>query len=306
MPLVEDAYPTPGGVPLRPRPKAQRGSPLATAAVTTGRRLSRPLARAAISKGSELVRAQNMVTDVPMPTIGVPNPYGDGASAYEPETEIFDPGVDNPLLKGWDHAFNAVQASKRQERQATQASQGESFAAGAVAADNAASQVTGSAAAVINAARTMLGKPYIWGGTTARGVDCSGLIYYAFNQAGIPLKRFRAVDYAKMGTAVSQDQARPGDLVYWDNPNTTTDHIGIYIGNGQVIQSPTTGDVTKVSKIWNNPPAQFRRILKDNAFGQVATPTGAPATSYRGRPLLDARSIGVASPVNFSRKGLVE
>jgi cell wall-associated NlpC family hydrolase len=145
---------------------------------------------------------------------------------------------------------------------------------------------SGAVSMVLQAAKTMLGKPYIWGGTTSRGVDCSGLIYYAFNAAGVKIPRLRAIDYGRMGTAVPASQARPGDIVYWDNPNTTTDHVGIYLGDGTVIQAPTTGDVVKVSRVWGNPT--YRRIVDDGGFSRVATPSGAPTLAYNGRPVSTA------------------
>jgi hypothetical protein len=132
-------------------------------------------------------------------------------------------------------------------------------------------------------AKGMLGKPYIWGGTTSRGVDCSGLIYYAFNAAGVKIPRLRAIDYGRMGTAVSAAQARPGDIVYWDNPNTTTDHVGIYLGNGHVIQAPTSGDVVKISQVWGNPT--YRRIVNDGNFTTGPTPSGGTQQMYGGRPV---------------------
>jgi hypothetical protein len=144
-------------------------------------------------------------------------------------------------------------------------------------------QANGVAGSIINMAKGMLGKPYIWGGTTSRGVDCSGLIYYAFNAAGVKIPRLRAIDYGRMGTAVSAAQARPGDIVYWDNPNTTTDHVGIYLGNGHVIQAPTSGDVVKISQVWGNPT--YRRIVNDGNFTTGPTPSGGTQQMYGGRPV---------------------
>jgi len=241
-------------------------------------------------------RASNIENDVPV--VGVPNPYGVGASAYEPETELYDPGVDNPLLKGWDDAYNAVQRSRAKER-AAQAGTTEIPADTVIGSDAHGPMVKGSAAAVIAAAKTMLGKPYIWGGTTSRGVDCSGLLYLAFNQAGIPMRRFVASEYGKMGQQVSAHDARPGDVVYWDEKGPV-DHVGIYLGNGMVIQSPQSGDVTKISRVWGNPT--YRRILNDSAFGKQATPSGQPVVSYRGQVATGAAAaaIGVASPVHLS------
>jgi soluble lytic murein transglycosylase-like protein len=174
----------------------------------------------------------------------------------------------------------------------------------------------GSAASVVAAARSLLGKPYVWGGTTAAGVDCSGLLYYALNKAGIKTPRYRAVDWGKQGTAVAPQAARPGDIVYWDNPGTSTDHVGIYVGNGLVIQAPTSGDVVKVSKIWGAPV--YRRILKDANFNVADfIPHDAKRqATYAGRPVSVAfdwnavaaqapayAPVSVAAPVQLHKPG---
>jgi cell wall-associated NlpC family hydrolase len=66
----------------------------------------------------------------------------------------------------------------------------------------------GSVLSFINAAKQLLGKPYVWGGTTINGTDCSGLLYYAFNAAGIKMPRYRASDYGKMGQQVDAHRTR--------------------------------------------------------------------------------------------------
>lgn len=240
-------------------------------------------------------RADNIENDVPIPTIGVPNPYGLGASAYEPETELWDEGSDMPLLKGYDDAFNAVQKSRQQEAQAQVSTVAPGTTAGAATGGSSTIKVKGQAGQFIAAAQSLLGKPYIWGGTTSRGVDCSGLLYFAFNQAGIKMPRYVASQYGKMGTQVTADAARPGDILYWDNAGPV-DHVGIYLGNGQVLQAPQSGDVVKVSRVWGNPT--YRRILDDAAFGEQAAPPGQkPILSYNGKAA--SKVLGVASPVNL-------
>ncbi len=121
----------------------------------------------------------------------------------------------------------------------------------------------------INTAMTMLGTPYVWGGEDASGVDCSGLIYYAYNSAGIDMPRYRAIDYGRMGTAVSLDQAMPGDIVYTDNPNTDTDHVGIYLGDGKMIVAPTTGQLVKIDEVGNY--TSIRRVADSSAYAGMST-----------------------------------
>lgn len=201
---------------------------------------------------------------------GVSNPYGAGASAYEPHTQVYDPSSD-PLFRGAESQLGGSPPADT-----TQAASG-----GATAITQGAGSPTtnGSVLSFVNAAKTLLGKPYVWGGTTANGVDCSGLLYYAFNKAGIKMPRYRAVDYGKMGQQVDAGQALPGDIVYWNEPGNV-DHVGIYLGSGMVLNSPHTGTVVQINKVWGNPT--YRRIIGDNGFGQLATPSGAPVLSYDG------------------------
>jgi cell wall-associated NlpC family hydrolase len=89
-----------------------------------------------------------------------------------------------------------------------------------------------------------LGVPYVWGGASPSGFDCSGLVMYVFAQLGISLPHYAAAQYG-FGTPVPADQLQPGDLVFFDGLG----HVGIYIGGGQMIHAPHTGDVVKISPI---------------------------------------------------------
>lgn len=104
---------------------------------------------------------------------------------------------------------------------------------------------------VVATAKSLLGTPYVYGGESPQegGFDCSGLTQYAYKQAGYTLNRISA-DQAKQGTAVAWNSMKPGDLVFFSfNMNNKIDHVGIYIGNGQMIHSPRTGDVVKTTNI---------------------------------------------------------
>lgn len=87
---------------------------------------------------------------------------------------------------------------------------------------------------VVAIARNYIGVPYRWGGTTPSGFDCSGFTQYVFRKAGVNLPRTSA-EQGRVGTRVSRSELRPGDLVYFPG------HIGIYVGNGQFIHSPSPG-----------------------------------------------------------------
>ena len=107
--------------------------------------------------------------------------------------------------------------------------------------------VAGSAAAqqAIDVAMAQRGKPYVWAASGPGSYDCSGLTSYAFRAAGISLPHSSQMQ-SKMGQPVSRDQLQPGDLVFFYSP---VSHVGIYIGNGQMVHAPTSGDVVKVSPL---------------------------------------------------------
>ena len=119
---------------------------------------------------------------------------------------------------------------------------------------------------VINVAKSKLGSPYVWGAEGPSTFDCSGLTLYAFkNGAGVTLPRVSR-DQAKVGNYVSKANLMPGDLVFFDhNGGSNINHVGIYIGNNEMIHSPQEGDVVKVSKIntnyYNNAYVTARRII---------------------------------------------
>jgi peptidoglycan DL-endopeptidase CwlO len=98
---------------------------------------------------------------------------------------------------------------------------------------------------VVGIAMQYLGTPYVWGGASPGGFDCSGFAMYVYSQVGVSLPHNAAMQYNTVGTYVSRDQLEPGDLVFFDGLG----HMGIYIGGGQFIHAPHTGDVVKISSL---------------------------------------------------------
>ena len=97
---------------------------------------------------------------------------------------------------------------------------------------------------VVSIAMHYLGTPYVWGGASPSGFDCSGLVMYVFAQVGVSLPHSSYAQYG-MGSPVSRDQLQPGDLVFFDGLG----HVGIYVGGGSFIHAPHTGDVVRISSL---------------------------------------------------------
>jgi cell wall-associated NlpC family hydrolase len=102
---------------------------------------------------------------------------------------------------------------------------------------------------IVDYAETFLGVPYVYGGTSPSGFDCSGLVYYCYTHFGYSVNR-TAAGLAYSGRVVSSSDLQPGDIILF----TSTDgsyigHAGIYIGGGQFIHAPHTGDVVKISSL---------------------------------------------------------
>lgn len=97
---------------------------------------------------------------------------------------------------------------------------------------------------VVGIAMRYLGVPYVWGGATPSGFDCSGFTMYVFAQVGVSLPHYTGAQW-QMGVPVSRGDLQPGDLVFFNGLG----HMGIYIGGNQMIHAPRTGDVVKISAL---------------------------------------------------------
>jgi len=127
---------------------------------------------------------------------------------------------------------------------------------------------------VVSIAKQYLGIPYRWGGTNPKtGLDCSGLTQLVFRQVGVNLPRVSR-DQAKVGREISSlKDAQPGDLVFFHSP---VSHVGIYIGDGKMLEAPHTGADVRIRTITET-PTHIRRVLPEGTAATGAT--GAKAAS---------------------------
>jgi hypothetical protein len=137
---------------------------------------------------------------------------------------------------------------------------------------------TASESAVVAEAQKYLDVPYLWGGTDpGKGLDCSGFTQLVYGNLGVDLPRTSS-QQATAGRAVaSLSDARPGDLVLFDNNSGRPgiDHVGIYIGNGQMIAAPQPGESVKVQSVGN--PTLIRRVLPEAAPAPASSVAGGAA-----------------------------
>lgn len=116
---------------------------------------------------------------------------------------------------------------------------------------------------IIKTAKTQLGVPYRWGGTTSRGFDCSGFVNYVFKKNGIALPRTAASMYKK-GKKISKSNLKKGDLVFFQTYKKGVSHVGIYRGNGKFIHASSSKGISidKLnSNYWKNKFYGAKRVF---------------------------------------------
>jgi cell wall-associated NlpC family hydrolase len=118
-----------------------------------------------------------------------------------------------------------------------------------------------------------IGTKYVSGGISTNGFDCSGFTMYVFDKIGINLPHQSGSQY-QMGTSVSRDEMRPGDLVFFNTSGKGVSHVGIYVGDGQFAHASTTRGVTISSlsdSYYVNRYVGAKRIMSTDAYKTLAT-----------------------------------
>jgi peptidoglycan DL-endopeptidase CwlO len=166
-----------------------------------------------------------------------------------------DLGQRKQMLQGVQAEIKKLQAeaAARARAAALAAQKAAAAAAAAQAQANQATSVTGgggiassagSHGGVVGIAQRYLGVPYVWGGASPSGFDCSGLAMYCYAQVGISLPHNAAMQYASI-THVAHGSEQPGDLVFFGYSAGGIHHVGIYVGGGSMIDAPYTGAVVR-------------------------------------------------------------
>lgn len=224
---------------------------------------SRPAPAADATFGDALANAQQRTTSTPPPTPQT-------ATSTAPTTPQAAPPPQQAATaarSGTDLTLGQMlsllsrsPAGRGAATSAAAATAPASTVAGPAASGASTAAVTGSdGARIIATAKRYLGIPYRWGGTDPdTGFDCSGLVQQVFGDLGVTVPRVSA-DQATVGTEIgSLAEAQPGDLLFWRG--SSTNHIGIYVGDGQMLHAPYTGEVVKVGPVRSAPPTTIRRV----------------------------------------------
>ena len=147
------------------------------------------------------------------------------------------------LLSSIKDQIAEIQAAEARAQERLQA-EAEQRLAGSSGGGGGGNPPPGKYGGVVGIAMQYLGVPYVWGGASPSGFDCSGFVMYVYAQVGVSLPHNAAMQYG-YGSPVSRANLQPGDLVFFNGLG----HNGIYIGGNQFIHSPHTGDVVKISPL---------------------------------------------------------
>jgi cell wall-associated NlpC family hydrolase len=141
-------------------------------------------------------------------------------------------------IADYQRQYDALTAPQQQQVFAAHGGDTQPVPSGVIAPSAAAQQA-------VDTALAQVGDPYVWGAGGPDAFDCSGLTQYAYSAAGMSLPHSSS-SQAQMGMAVSRSELQPGDLVFFYSP---VSHVGMYIGNGQMVHASTSGQPVKVASL---------------------------------------------------------
>lgn len=188
----------------------------------------------------------NAVADSnPAPAASAAQPTANAPAAATPSTNAATPAATAPVQSAANTGAAAAQpvttASSTTTAAVNNNQNGTSVASSTATNNNAAETV-------VAAALSQVGTPYVWGGATpGQGLDCSGLVQYAYGRANVALSHY-TVAQESAGRQVSLSDLQPGDIIFWGGVGASY-HDAIYIGNGQYVHAPQPGETVKVASI---------------------------------------------------------
>lgn len=188
----------------------------------------------------------NAVADSnPAPADSASQPAANAPAAATPSTTAATPAATAPVQPAANTGAAAAQPVTTASSTTTAAvnnNQNVTSVASSTAINNNAAET------VVAAALSQVGTPYVWGGATpGQGLDCSGLVQYAYGRANVALSHY-TVAQESAGRQVSLSDLQPGDIIFWGGVGASY-HDAIYIGNGQYVHAPQPGETVKVASI---------------------------------------------------------
>ena len=194
---------------------------------------------------SETAGSNAVADSNPAPAASAAQPDANAPAAATPSTTAATPAPTAPVQPAANTGAAAAQpvaTASSTPTAAVNTNQNGTSVASSTATNNNAAET------VVAAALSQVGTPYVWGGATpGQGLDCSGLVQYAYGKANVALSHY-TVAQESAGRQVSLSDLQPGDIIFWGGVGASY-HDAIYIGNGQYVHAPQPGETVKVASI---------------------------------------------------------